>query len=57
MQDTGVQSLGWDDSLEKELATYSSPSCLENSTKGSLVGYSSWDQSWTQVSDFHFQLP
>ena len=32
MQDTGVQSLGWEDSLEKELATYSSPSCLENST-------------------------
>ena len=31
MQETGVQSLGWEDSLEKELATYSSPSCLENS--------------------------
>ena len=31
MQDTGVQSRGREDSLEKELATYSSPSCLENS--------------------------
>ena len=24
MQDTWVQSLGWEDSLEKEMATYSS---------------------------------
>ena len=32
IQETGVPSLGWEDSLEKEVATHSSKySCLENS--------------------------
>ena len=30
MQETPVQSLGWEDPLEKEMATHSSTSCLEN---------------------------
>ena len=30
MQETGVPSLGWEDPLEKEMATHSSSSCLEN---------------------------
>ena len=30
MQETRVQSLGWEDPLEKEMATHSSISCLEN---------------------------
>ena len=30
MWETGVQSLGWEDSLEKEMATHSRYSCLEN---------------------------
>ena len=31
-QETQVQSLGWRDPLEKEMATHSSISCLENPT-------------------------
>ena len=31
MQETWVQSLGWEDPLEKEMATYSSIFALENS--------------------------
>ena len=30
MQETWVQSLGWEDPLEKEMTTHSSISCLEN---------------------------
>ena len=31
MRETWVRSLGWEDRLEKEMATHSSYSCLENS--------------------------
>ena len=31
MLETWVQSLGWEDSLEEEMATHSSMLCLENS--------------------------
>ena len=31
IQDMSVLSLGWEDSLEEEMATHSSISCLENS--------------------------
>ena len=34
MQETWVQSLGWEDPLEKQMATHSSYSCLENSMDG-----------------------
>ena len=30
MQEARVRSLGWEDPLEKEMATYSSILCLEN---------------------------
>jgi len=30
MQETWVQSLGWEDPLEEGIATHSSNSCLEN---------------------------
>ena len=30
MRETQIRSLGWEDPLEKEMATYSSYSCLEN---------------------------
>ena len=44
MSKTGFQSLGQEDSLEKETATHSSTSCLENSTdRGAWAGYSPWD--------------
>ena len=34
MQETWVRSLGWEDPLEKGLATHSQYSCLENSMAG-----------------------
>ena len=33
-----VQSLGWEDPLEKEMATHSKYSCLENSMAGEPGG-------------------
>ena len=42
--ETWVWSLGWEDSLEEEMATHSSNLCLENSFHGerSLARYSPW---------------
>ena len=34
MEETWVQSLGWEDPLEKEMATHSSVLCLENPRDG-----------------------
>ena len=42
MQGTWVQSLGQEDPLEKEMATYSSILTGESHGAGSLVGYSAW---------------
>ena len=42
MQETWVQSLGQEDPLEKEMATYSSILPGESHGAGSLVGYSPW---------------
>ena len=39
--ETWVQSLGWEDPLEKELATHSRPG--ESHEQRSLEGYSPWD--------------
>ena len=41
MQETGVQSLGREDPLEKEMMTHSSILARESCGQGSLVGYSS----------------
>ena len=42
VQETQVQSLGWEDRLEKEMATHST--CLENPMgKRNLAGYSPWN--------------
>ena len=53
MQETQVQSLGWKDSLEKEMATHSSILALEN-----LMDRGAWQvtvhgvaKSRTQLSD------
>ena len=53
MQKTHVQSLSWEDPLEKEMAIQYS--CLENS-----MGRGAWQaavhgltKSWTQLSDYH----
>ena len=40
MQETQVQSLGWEDPLEKEMATHSSTLAGESHGGRSLVGYS-----------------
>ena len=52
MQETRVQSLGWEDPLEKEMATHSSYSCLENP-----MDRGAWwatvhglQKSWTRLS-------
>ena len=52
MQDTCVRSLGWEDPLEKGMATHSS--ILAWRTPWTV--YSLRSQSWTQLSDFHFHL-
>ena len=41
MQETWVQSLGWEGSLEKGMATHSLPG--ESHGQRNLVGYSPWD--------------
>ena len=40
MQDTWFQSLGWEDPLEKEIATHSSILAWESHGQSSLAGYS-----------------
>ena len=53
MQETQVQFLGQEDSLEKEMATHSNISYLENPNRQrSLAGYGPWNhKSWTWLSD------
>ena len=55
MQETWVQSLGWEDLLEKEMGTHSSILAWEIPWTEEPEGYS--PQGWTQLSDcisFHF---
>ena len=51
MQETQVRSLGWEDTLEKEMATHSRIHAWR--THGSLAGYSSWGwpKNQTLLSD------
>ena len=42
MQETEVRSLGWEDPLEKEVATHSSILPGDSHGQGSLTGYSPW---------------
>ena len=42
MWETWVQSLGWEDLLEKEMATHSSILPGKSHGRRSLVGYSPW---------------
>ena len=56
MWETRVQSLGWEDPLEKELAT--TPVLLPGKSHGwrSLVGYSPWDHKESDTTEqLHFQ--
>ena len=43
IQQTWVQSLGWENLLEKGMATYSSILAWRFHGQRSLVGYSPWD--------------
>ena len=58
MQETQVQSLGWEDPLEKEMATHSSILAWKKSHgQRSLVGYSPWgckESDTTERLHFHF---
>ena len=53
MWETWVQSLGWEDSLEKEKATHSSILALENSMDCIVHGVA---KSGTRINDFHFHF-
>ena len=61
MQKTQVQSLGWEDPLEKGMATHNRYSCLEKSTdREAWQATIYWViKSPTGLSDwhFHFQRP
>ena len=51
-QETGVQSLGWEDPLEEEMATQSSILAWKFHGQRSLAGYSRWvAKGRTQLSD------
>ena len=55
MQETWVQSLGWEDPLEKEMVT--TPVCLPRESHGqrSLVGYSPWGKKELDMTEqLHF---
>ena len=48
MPETWVQSLGWEDPLEKEMATYSS---ILPHGRRSLVGYGPWGCKETDMTE------
>ena len=56
MQETRVQSLGWEVLLEKEMATHFSILAWKNSTDGGAwwATVHGVTKSWTQLSDFTF---
>ena len=57
MQKTGVRSLGWEDTLEKEMATHSSILAWRLSWTEEPAGLqSTGSQGWTRLSDFTFFL-
>ena len=52
MQETQIRTLGWEESLEKEVATFSSILAWESHRQRSLAGYSPWNcKSQTRFSD------
>ena len=57
IQETQVQSLGWKDALEKEIATHSSTTAWKIPWTRSLVGYTPWghkESDTTEWLHFHF---
>ena len=51
MQETRVQSLGWEDPLEEEVATHSSILAWRSPWKRSLVGYSPCDHKESDTTE------
>ena len=50
MQETRVRSLGWEDPLEKEMATHSNILAWRIHGQRSLVGYSSWSHKQSDMT-------
>ena len=60
MRETWVPSLGWEDPLEKGMATHSSVLAGEFYGQRSLTGYSPWGRKeldMTEQLHFHFHYP
>ena len=51
VQETGVQSLGWKDSLEKGMATHSSILAWRIPWTEKLVGYSPWGSKASDTTE------
>ena len=54
MQETQVQSLGWEDPLEKEMAIHSSILPGKSHGQRSLEGYSPWGHKESDTERLHF---
>ena len=53
--ETWVETLGWEDPLEKEMATHSSILAWKNHMDGVLVGYSPWGRKKSDRTEcLHF---
>ena len=58
VQETRVQSLGWEDLLEKGMVTHSSILAWKSHGWRSLVGYSPWGHKESDVTEqLHFPFP
>ena len=51
MWETWVQSLGWEDLLEKEMATHSSTLAWKIPWMEELVAYSPWDREESDTTE------
>ena len=57
MRETWVQSLGWEDPLEKEMATHSSTLARKSHGRRSVVAYSPWSCKESDMTErLHFLL-
>ena len=52
MQEMQVQSLGWEDPLEEEMATHSSILPWESHGQKSLGGYNPWGRTESNMTEF-----
>ena len=55
MRETWARSLGWEDPLEKEMATHSS-TLAWRIPRTEKPGKLPWGHSWTRLSDFTFKM-